>query len=343
MLTLSKNLYIVDDLKWAFIDAILNKRTNEAIFWLNEYYISGYEKESWQLLFATYCCFYYKNYDQYFKVLIKHYKNWKKNRSFMPLLEVTYKFYKWQTIDSEIFKIVFTSLKCKKVSCELPKTMYKKYDLCEKNIFVNLLKSLQEGRFKNVWFFIQLNFDKTSLIIEKYYPKAIKYHIEDIIDVKLQLLMHVMKQSFKSEKKKKIFKIKINEGCLKYYNSLKEENSKPLYSYLKRVRQFKIPDTIGCFRLKRYKYDYDKIVENYLGNWEAMAFNSPLWRSRFEKYGGNVNESGEIVFPDEELEEKFYEEYNLEPDEQNMETHMKSVCKIKKYSIKKWVKQLNCV
>ena len=44
MLSLSKHLYIVDDVKWAFIDAIVNKRI-KALFWVVEYYTSGYKED----------------------------------------------------------------------------------------------------------------------------------------------------------------------------------------------------------------------------------------------------------------------------------------------------------
>ena len=38
MLALSKHLYFVDELKWAFINAILRRNVKEAIFWITEFY-----------------------------------------------------------------------------------------------------------------------------------------------------------------------------------------------------------------------------------------------------------------------------------------------------------------
>ena len=72
----SKNLYIVDDLKWSFINAILSKDIKRAIFWINEYYTSGYKKESWQLIWITYSSFYFTNNSYYNKTIMKLYKKW---------------------------------------------------------------------------------------------------------------------------------------------------------------------------------------------------------------------------------------------------------------------------
>ena len=67
MLALSKHLYFVDELKWAFINAILRRNIKEAIFWITEFYESGYENETWKLIYVTYSSFYFKNYSYYLK------------------------------------------------------------------------------------------------------------------------------------------------------------------------------------------------------------------------------------------------------------------------------------
>ena len=50
---LTKNLYFKNDVKWALYYSLMNKKEDETIFWLCEYYESGYENESWGNNFHT--------------------------------------------------------------------------------------------------------------------------------------------------------------------------------------------------------------------------------------------------------------------------------------------------
>ena len=59
LLPLSRYLYIIDEVKLSFISCLLNKRSlEECIFWISEYYYSGYENESWLFLIKVYYDFY---------------------------------------------------------------------------------------------------------------------------------------------------------------------------------------------------------------------------------------------------------------------------------------------
>jgi hypothetical protein len=59
---------------------------------------------------------------------------------------------------------------------------------------------------------------------------------------------------------------------------------------------------------------FDMVVA---GEWLFYAAGSPLWKTRIQKYQGIINYDKKMVtFSDEDLEEAFYNLYNLEPDEQ---------------------------
>lgn len=339
MISLSKNLYIVDELKWAFIDAILNKRMNEAIFWMYEYYESGYRKESWQLLFATYISFYYKNYSNYYNKLIKMYEKWKKDENFDIVLDLIYRFNLWGRKNTELFEIVIKCLKCKEVSIEVDDKTYKRCDVNKELMYGNLVRSLEVQNYRNLWFYICYAYEKSLKIISNYYKRKIKIIHEDILDKRFQVLMYVYKKNG-NETKRKIFKIKINKEVKKFYESISVMESKPVYDYLSRVRKFKIPKEIGCFNLERYNYDYDEIIKNYFYKWESMANCSPIWNERIECWFGKFDKENNIYFPNDDLMEKFYEKYGLEPDEQSEEVHMKGLNKLKRYPIKEWIDNL---
>ena len=62
-------------------------------------------------------------------------------------------------------------------------------------------------------------------------------------------------------------------------------------------------------------------------NWEYNTRNTPYWKEIYEKNNITFNNYKPQFLNDEE-EEKFYEEYGLEPDEQSNEIHEKSIIEI---------------
>jgi len=140
----SKNLYIVDDLKWSFIDAILKKRIKEAIFWITEYYSSGYKKESWELVWNTYCSFYFTENSFYNKNILQLYSKWLIKEDFIYILEIVYRLYKFKKMNMDFFKIIWKTLKYKTKSIEISTKLQKKLNLSKNNLFNELVKSLIE-------------------------------------------------------------------------------------------------------------------------------------------------------------------------------------------------------
>ena len=92
--------------------------------------------------------------------------------------------------------------------------------------------------------------------------------------------------------------------------------------------------------MERYNYDYDDIMKNYFYKWEYMANGSPIWKKRIDCWFGEFDKENNINFPNDDLMEKFYEKYGLEPDEQSEEVHMKGLIKLKRYPIKEWIDNL---
>ena len=110
-----------------------------------------------------------------------------------------------------------------------------------------------------------------------------------------------------------------------------------VWRILKEKRKYYISDTIGCFELDRREKDH---INSYLYEWEYHANFSPVWKKRIENYKGYF-ENKELIFPNDELQENFYEKYGYEPDEQNIDTHMKSLREMKgKVTMNKWLKKI---
>jgi len=99
------------------------------------------------------------------------------------------------------------------------------------------------------------------------------------------------------------------------------------YKILPTVRIYDIDEDnhLSLFKLKR---DTANIVEAYRDNWLFHASFSPLWKARLDQHNGSTRKA-EVVFDDEENEERFYELFDLEPDEQKLDVQQKSIREIK--------------
>jgi hypothetical protein len=97
---------------------------------------------------------------------------------------------------------------------------------------------------------------------------------------------------------------------------IQKYKNRPLIS----TKSWKIPPKVCLYTCLREpgsltsKMIFDLVVA---GEWLFYAAGSPLWKTRIQKYDGIVDyEEKRVRFSDEDLEEAFYNLYNLEPDEQ---------------------------
>ena len=84
----------------------------------------------------------------------------------------------------------------------------------------------------------------------------------------------------------------------------------------------------------------EEIRNNYFYNWECGANKSKYWKSIFEHWAIEFDENKNPIFINDDIQEKFYEKYNLEPDEQSIETHNKSIKEINCYDVKDWMRSI---
>lgn len=111
-------------------------------------------------------------------------------------------------------------------------------------------------------------------------------------------------------------------------SSFQTLNIIPCYKTLSTISFYNISRSpyMSLFHLKR---ENENIENAYLNNWLFYASFSPLWQERIAFYGGKINNEKKcILFEDDDLEEEFYNKYNLEPDEQTKEIQNKSISKI---------------
>ena len=115
--------------------------------------------------------------------------------------------------------------------------------------------------------------------------------------------------------KKRTLIIRIDEQNVREYKINRYVN--PPRKYLPLVCKYGVRSNV-C---RLFMNDTSDLKEKWYYNWEYYACSSPLWRERLDDFNGRVNmETEKIEFENEELEEAFYERWNLEPDEQSLDT-----------------------
>ena len=100
-LALTRYLYIYDEVGFSFITALLKKQSiDECYFWISELFLSGYEKDSWELIWFIYYDFYYINNPQFIPFILKKHNNGEGNlKDLMTVIKNLFKF----PISSQVF------------------------------------------------------------------------------------------------------------------------------------------------------------------------------------------------------------------------------------------------
>ena len=110
-----------------------------------------------------------------------------------------------------------------------------------------------------------------------------------------------------------------------------------LYNMLPMKRLYGTARTLGAFQLGRDKFD--NLPREIWYHWEYHARNTPLWKTRFDAHQAAFKDK-DIVFPDDDKLEEFYELYGYEPDEQSHETQSLGIGPIEDCTWESWVQGL---
>lgn len=341
---LTRYLYFLDEAIYTLMDRMVHKNAdgfNEIVWWCGEIYYSGFYEEIWDFIFSFYYNFKCIIYPKYEKLLCGFYKSFQEKKdigSVLSALKILY--------HGKCDFTVFTSwsndedLSIKLFAGRPPKWLK---DLNIKRSERNMVRSIHNKNYENVLYYIK-NGEINRLydaIIE--YFKQIhnfnlsKKRLEDVPYLNkrhiLFALVYYLYQPIETIEKKAIY---IEYEHDEYENQLNNDNKmvKPAYKTLGEKLRYPISENIGCFPLNRYMHDYKKA---YRHHWEFYAYETPLWKKRFDKYSITVNESKkEICFSDDIEYEEFGEEFYFENDEQTQKIQDYSIKIIPKISLKEW-------
>jgi hypothetical protein len=318
----TRYLYLRSDVGISLLSCILNKKTEQAVFWLMELYHSGFYSDAISILWRTYYEFYATlnpNFETHFLKKMQEVKTPEDEKNY--ILNMT-KNLMIRPHNCDVFMLR-----------EIAANLTPEENTSEK---VSLLKLLEENRYEDI---IRRVIDEDE---SQVFSVAIDYFLgkENIIKKKKDaLLTEYVKLSALFGVTEKVIVV---SRIMQYYSILNKEKlkmGKGLYltASLEEMNTHETDQTTPGEDLLAKVVKYSPNEENYLSlfygifgkkeqndllkayktEWLYFASVTPVWSERIRAYDGVVNdEKRKVVFENEDNEQDFYIKYGYEPDEQ---------------------------
>jgi hypothetical protein len=350
MISLTRYLYIKDEVKLALLLSILDKK-EESIFWAYEiYYSSNKSDEIYDFLWQIYFDFFAiinPSFELYF--LTKQNQKEKENKLeddkliSMIVQDLLIRDFNTDAFLMRLFhKIEHPKLKIYKQIKKMKEQLLDWIQLKDyKTIYHFIINSQDHDEFIYELFLDLLSFKNKSILIKQF--QKIKRHLNTKINTKINTKYILLNKVFVlleqyNNNKDRTFYIQVKPEDIVMYKE--EYNDVKLYKVLKFACIFKINDYkfFPLFALERNELNYEQLKYLYHNDWLFYASNSPIWEGRLEIFNVVKDVTNKkIIFPDEdEEEEEFYEQFNYEPDEQSLELKNKTIPEIIKNTDVNW-------
>ena len=230
---LTRYLYAEDDVRVSFVDALLNKKTKEALWWFFEYYYSldSNKEKSWQLIFEAYYNYYAIYYPKMESYIYQRYQMWRlgetveidahNDGNFMEIpineikhLVVIIKNLSIRTSSYDVFVLQQTCKQIAKLEGSRKKYKFRKNSVAKErkwltdlnftDEFYSFLWALHNRDWLNICYSIEF-FAKNKLDFDKIHYEVVKYftEVESIYGMeysKAQKLWKKAKDHYKEEK-----------------------------------------------------------------------------------------------------------------------------------------------
>lgn len=360
---LTRYLYIKDEVELTLISAIL-ERSEDALYWAYELYYSGYKNELMQLFWKIYFDFFASLNPSFEKYLVTKFKGIQNTSN---------------TMDEKLVGNIVQNLLIRPHNLDvfILRQMTSQFDFdCEddcvkkyfgsknindiKNIFFEFLKNddylMAANMIMNIVDFNDLT-NIFELIIQYYSSNGIHCktkhekmlndfdYLNKMFDNSRLIILSKMMYFVSFKKKIKMGKnifLQMELEEMKDYETLESnliERKLPPYKIFKTLELLRIDEYnyLSLFSLKRENIDIKNI---WYSDWLYFASFSPLWFSRIKQHNGIINhETKQIIFMNDDDLEGFFDNYNLEPDEQPKYIQDFFICPIVKE--RNWIQLMN--
>lgn len=339
-LVFTRLLYPKNGIKSSIKNSFQEKRSyEEFVFWCSELYYSGYEENTFQILFEIYYDYVFIEDDDNkinefieinYEKWLKSYKEIKLKTKDNLLLKITEKLYfaKYNLLIEKYMKSIRNGEK--KITIYRGKkpewlNIYKQeekpfiYSLYKTNLQNIIILSYNLNKNKNYTIenMYKLIEESNTIKIEK------SKHIKNYTNEHHKLVYDILKSLIKLDEKKELVRKKTKKEVLskeliaKMMSNYSDNEENPRF-IIRNYRKYKI-----IYNEEMSKDDKKDLLKKYNYNWLYYACECPLWNKRIKEYRGKQNHSNEEIEFDEEDDEtgyslfdKFHLKYQYEPDEQ---------------------------
>jgi len=337
-LQLTELLYPLDELLITGVESILNKciPIEECYYWFYELHIS--EIDIADIIRHITLIFYTSNDEWLEKYIEQKLEKYKKDKDFIHIATIV------------------TNLRASKESArvlymqqylnELPTILYRSKE--------PLVRAIVQVDNRNIPSLItnisnRFGWDKVYKIIIDHYSSSMNCgdlkKIDNIWknrqkgDDGIRLLSIICMFDKNKQRKKKERPIRVSAHKEKVKMVIEERN-KPVerkYLYLSYKRRCFISNDVGAFMLARE--NVDNFEEACILKWEYYVRNTPSWKRRLKKFNITFNEDRSVMFKNDDIEDRFNQQYYMDLDEQPKEVQMMSLHSLNGMIGSEWIKK----
>jgi len=321
----TRYLYIKDEVEKALIISILDKKEEESLFWAYELYYSGFQSETFQLLWNIYFDFFASLNQSFESYFFKKEKEWHKTKSDTTIAIIVQNLL-IRPFNTDVFMLLYFG-KHNETDC----------------IQIQLAKWIQEKDYLSITSFITRN-NKVN-VVELYetfldefheisrkqtlltqFKKIIKYKPHLITKIAVSRIIALFTKTQKKIKGRNLY-MHVDENDIVNYKTYDGNEIRP-YRVLSKMCLFNLNENnyLSLFQLTRNAINNKQLHDLYFYHWIFCASFSPIWLTRIKQYHGTVDfQKKNIQFESEDNEEYFYNKYNYEPDEQPLSIQNKNI------------------
>jgi hypothetical protein len=337
-LIFTRYLYNADEVVLTLIECLLKQQNlDECYYWIYEYYKSGYQEQTWKLMYKIYYDFYMLKNPKFEEKINEKYTKWRETNDIKFVLWIIknlFRFDRCYTIF--LLRVYHSNRNTEVLGKTITNCIYK-----DKNEIMLATAIKEKKKISMSYYLKRVKDERKAFVINSCFDTKIQ--LNDNYNDNYHYLLAKLINKFKITPKKKVYYkmvmkkeienvLESDKSCK---NEGKHEDISYVYKTLAKNRIYGISPNIGCFKLEREGKDLNHC---FWYHWEYYAYKSPIWKERFNKYKIKVSDKKQLVeFDDEDELEKFYEEYGYEPDEQSAEIQQKSSIEIKRSNLKLWL------
>ena len=333
-LRLTRYLYIYDEVVYSLLtELLLRQNVNACYYLISELYYTD-TAVVFDLLWKIYFDFYAENHPTFGTCLANKHNAWVDRPNIRPVIFIIKNMFLLRG-SSTVFHLrqfVENGGKCLCLYRLQEKTLVKRGWKTYPKLVCRLFIAIGRGHIQNAGCYIYKLLDAFSS--EEIYFMLVDYFSEHVALKKIDmirkrwdrrlwrddghmLLAFIVSMSTSLEKIERRLTFKPPSVAeLEFVDDVSRVEDVLPYRILREKRRNVLVPEISSFQLSRTQVpNFPSAIRD---NWAFYAIRTPIWKQRFARFGGRIEDGG-IVFPSEDNEERFYSLYGLEPDEQSLD------------------------